>query len=59
MHAFPLPLGQGIRGFSATKQMALAKATVFALMKSSAASLSEEEALTISDLPNTNSAARL
>lgn len=44
MQTFPLPLCQGIRGFSVTKQKALAKASVFALMKRSAASLSEEEA---------------
>ena len=42
-----------------TKQKALAKAAVFALVKRSASSLSEEEALTIFDLPNTNTAARL
>ena len=35
------------------------KAAVFALMKRSASSLSEEEALNIFDLPNTNTAARL
>ena len=40
------------------KQKALSKAGVFALMKRSAASLSEEEALTIRDLPNANTAAR-
>ncbi len=44
MQTFPLPLCQGIRGFSVTKQKALAKAAVFALMKRSAASLSEEGA---------------
>ena len=55
---FPLPLCQGIRGFSVTKQKALSKAGVFALMKRSAASLSEEEALAIFDLPDTNTAAR-
>ncbi len=55
---FPLPLCQGIRGFSVTKQKALSKAGVFALMKRSAASLSEEEALTIFDLPDTDAAAR-
>ena len=44
MQTFPLPLCQGIRGFSVTKQKALAKASVFALMKRSAASLPEEEA---------------
>ena len=59
MQTFPLPLCQGIRGFSVTKEKALSKAGVFALMKRSAASLSEEEALTIRDLPNTNTAARL
>lgn len=47
MQTFPLPLGPGIRGFSVTKQKALAKASVFALMKRSATSLSEEEARTI------------
>lgn len=36
MQTFPLPLCQGIRGFSVTKQKALAKAAVFALMKRSA-----------------------
>ena len=59
MQTFPLPLCQGIRGFSVTKQKALAKAAVFARMKRSAASLSEEEALKIFDLPNKNTAARL
>ena len=58
MQTFPLPLGPGIRGFSVTKQKELAKAAVFALMKRSASSLSEEEALKI-NLPNTNTAARL
>ena len=53
MQTFPLPLCQGIRGFSVTKQKALAKAAVFALMKRSASSLSEEEARKIFDLPNT------
>ena len=33
MQTFPLPLCQGIRGFSVTKQKALAKTAVFALMK--------------------------
>ena len=59
MQTFPLPLCQGIHGCSVTKQKALAKAAVFARMKRSAASLSEEEALKIFDLPNTNTAARL
>ena len=58
MQTFPLPLCQGIRGFSVTKQKALTKAAVFALMKRSAASHSEEEALTIFDLPDTDAAAR-
>lgn len=44
MQTFPLPLCQGIRGFTVEKQKELSKAAVYALMRRSSALLSDEEA---------------